>query len=117
MKTRLDEMNEQAIAFHHENPQVAKLFVKFTMEMIERGFKHYSVTGIFERIRWETDVADDHGRSTFKVNNNYKAWYGRRFMEVYPQYDGFFRTRERISEHKPATHLPELGPQDYEARW
>lgn len=116
MKTRAEEIDEQAKAFHHAHPEVARLFVRFTNEMIDRGFNHYSVAGIFERIRWETDVADSDGKSTFKLNNNYKQWYARRFMAAYPQHAGFFRTRARITENKPATNLPELGPEYYETR-
>ncbi len=112
-KTRKDEIDQQAADFSAANPLVAKLFVKFTFEAIRRGFKNYSVNAIFERIRWETDQADSDGRSTFKLNNNYRSWYARRFMYRYPEHDGFFRTRERISAHQDATDLPELTPEDF----
>ena len=110
MITRAEEMDAQAEAFHKANPEVARLFMHFTKQMISRGFRNYSVSAVFERIRWETDQADTEGRSSFKVNNNYKAWYARRFMEAFPEHDGFFRTRSRTSEKKKATNLPELTP-------
>jgi len=37
---------------------------------------------VFERIRWETDQADVDGRSTFKLNNNYRAFFARWFMDL-----------------------------------
>lgn len=114
MKTRAEEINEQAEAFHIKNPEVSRLFVIFTQQMIDRGFKHYSVAAIFDRIRWETDQADSNGGSTFKLNNNYKAWYARKFMEAFPEHDGFFRTRKRISEKQKATGLPELTPEFFD---
>ena len=114
--TRKNEIDEQAAAFSAANPQVSKLFVKFTIEAIERGFSNYSVNAIFERIRWESDSADGDGRSTFKINNNYRSWYARRFMQRYPHHAGFFRTRARISGDDPATGLPELTPHDYQER-
>ncbi len=55
--------------------------------MIDKGFKHYSVNAIFERIRWEIDAGGD-GISTFKLNNNYRAFYARRFHRMYPEHDG-----------------------------
>lgn len=113
-RTRADEMDEQAAAFSAAHPQVSKLFVQFTHEAIARGFKHYSVYAIFERIRWETDQADSDGRSTFKLNNNYRPWFARRFMERYPEHQGFFRTRHRTSEDSDATGQPELTPKDFE---
>lgn len=96
-----------------EHPTVWELFVRFTHERIRRGFRHYSVNAIFERIRWETDQADVEGKSTFKLNNNYRPFYARRFMRMYPQYDGFFRTRAQTSHYDPATDRPELGPSDF----
>lgn len=114
MITREEEINAQAEAFSDANPIVQRLFVRFTMEAISRGFTHYSSKSIFERIRWETDQADSDGQSTFKINNNYTSWYARRFMEIHPEHSGFFRTRDRISRKEPATNLPELTPADFE---
>ena len=101
MKTREEEMNEQAEEFHKKYPRVSILFVKFTKEIIARGYQHYSVNAIFERIRWETDVPDVNGKTQFKLSNNHRAWYARKFMETFPEYKGFFRTRPR----KSATQL------------
>lgn len=101
MKTREEEMNEQAEAFHKKYPRVSILFVHFTKEIMARGYKHYSVNAIFERIRWETDVPDVHGKTQFKLSNNHRAWYARKFMETYPEHKGFFRIRPR----KSATQL------------
>ena len=53
MKSRKEEMDEQAAAFSKQNPYVSVLFIKFTKEIISRGFKNYSVNAIFERIRWK----------------------------------------------------------------
>ena len=110
---RREEMRAQAKAFHKQHPEVWRLFCRFTREKIDAGFKHYSVNAIFERIRWETDVPDADGRSTFKLNNNFRAFYARAFMRSYPEFSGFFRTREQTSKDAPATGLPPLGPADY----
>ena len=110
---RLEELRSQCTAFHRKHPQVWDLFVKFSFEMISRGYRNYSVNAVFERIRWEIDAGGD-GTSTFKLNNNYRAFYSRRFMRTYPQFDGFYRIRRQASEDAGATNLPELGPSDYE---
>ena len=107
MKTREEEMNEQAEEFHKKYPRVSILFVKFTKEIIDRGYKHYSVNAIFERIRWETDVPDVNGKTQFKLSNNHRAWYARKFMETFPEYKGFFRTRPRISATQLANNKGE----------
>ena len=88
------------------------MFVRFTIEMIGRGFGNYSCNAIFERIRWEKDAGGD-GTTQFKLNNNYRALYARRFMKMFPKHEGFFRTREQISELKPATNMAELTPENF----
>ena len=108
--TREDEMREQVKAFHKAHPEVWDLFVRFTFEMIGKGYKNYSAQhGIFARIRWEKDAGGD-GSEIFKINNNYSAFYARRFMAAYPEHEGFFRTRKQTSGDERATHLPELTP-------
>lgn len=108
-KTRLDEMREQCVAFHEQHPEVWDMFVKFTFDMINRGFQNYSVNAIFQRIRWEIDAGGD-GVTMFKINNNHAPFYSRRFMKMYPAHDGFFRLRVQTSDDKEATNLPELTP-------
>jgi len=109
---RREEMKWQFEAFHYAHPRVWELFKKFTWERISRGFLHYSSKGIFERIRWETAVAET-GKQEFKLNNNFSAFYARTFMRIYPEYEGFFRTRKQISEDDEATCLAQLTPQDF----
>ncbi len=111
--SRRDEMAEQCTEFHRKHPEVWELFVQFSFDIIRKGFKNYSCNAIFERIRWEKDAGGDGG-AQFKLNNNYRALYARRFMQMYPEHEGFFRTREQTSSTKPPTHLPELTPAAYE---
>lgn len=112
-KTRNEEMREQCEAFHKAHPEVWDMFVHYTQLMINRGYKNYSAQSVVERIRWEKDVGGD-GESTFKINNNFVAFYSRRYMKVYPQHEGFFRLRRQVSNDADATKLPELTPRDYD---
>lgn len=111
--TRFEEMEDAAYAFHEENPKVWKLLHRFTMEKIRQGFKHYSVNGVFERIRWETN-AGANGPNQFKIGNNHRPFYARWWMEAHPRYKGFFLTRIQKSKFTPACGLPEIGPGDVE---
>ena len=110
---RLEEMRKQVTAYHEKHPEVWEMFEEFAFSMINRGFDNYSVNAIFERIRWEKDAGGD-GITQFKIGNNYRAFYARRFMKKHPQHEGFFRTRKQTSEGRNATHMPEMSPQDYE---
>jgi hypothetical protein len=104
MKSRLDELKEQAQQFHKDHPEVWDNFVKFTFDRIQKGYKNYSVYSIMERIRWDMSIGGD-GLTEFKINNNIRPFYARRFMKLYPECSGFFRIREQKSACKPATGL------------
>jgi len=110
---RLQEIKAQCQEYHNNHPEVWNLFVRFSGEVISKGYSNYSVNAIFERIRWEMDVGGN-GKSEFKINNNYRPLYARRFMRLYPDYDGFFRTRKQTSEDAPPTNRSELTPGDYD---
>lgn len=90
-RTRL----EQDFAdFHEKNPKVYELFKRFTFEAIRRGHKHFSSDAVVHRIRWETSVVTTTADVDWKINNNLTPYYARKFMQDYPMYKGFFRTRE-----------------------
>ena len=82
-------------AWHKDNPHVFELFCDFTSELINAGHKNYSAKGVFERIRWHTDV-DTSG--TFKLSNNYTPYYARLFHHYHPEHSGFFRLKKTKEE-------------------
>ena len=98
MNTRLDEMYRSFDSFDKENPVIWASFKKFAFDRINMGYKNYSVNGIFERIRWDTGHPYERD---FKMPNNHRPFYARKFMSLYPIYDGFFRTRTQKSALRP----------------
>lgn len=112
--SRWEEMRAEAIAFHVAHPEVWRLMVRFSFELIGRGFKKAGIGLVMERIRWETATPDVDIETQFKINNNHHAFYSRAFMRKYPEHDGFFRTRRQKSHDQPATGLPPLGPKDFD---
>ena len=110
---RYEEMRQQVAEFHRRHPEVWEMFVQFTFQMIDRGYKNYSVNAIFERIRWEKDIVCGDALTSFKLNISYRAFYSRRFMKMYTDHAGFFRTRQQTSEDQSATAMRELTPAYY----
>lgn len=110
---RQKQIEQAAREFHNNNPKVWLLFVKFTTEAINRGFKHFGAKAVMERVRWENSHADAMGRNEFTINNNYVAYYARWFGDVFPEYADFFRTRDLISKDVKPSKLPELTPEDF----
>lgn len=109
---RHDELQAAVTAFHKAHPFVWTLFDRFTRNRISLGFENYSAKAVFERIRWETDQAET-GESEFKLNNNFPAFYARRWMKMNPKHKGFFRTRTQTSKDSVAVNAHELTPQDF----
>ena len=89
-------LREKFEQFDHDNPHVWNLFKQFTFEAIRKGHRYFSIALVTERIRWEITVNTTDPE--FKLNNNYKAFYARKFHRDYPMYDGLFRTRPSVAD-------------------
>ena len=116
MSSRYDQMAKQCNEFDAAHPEVWRMFVKLTLDRIDKGFAHYSADAIFHRIRWEMALPIYELGKEFKLNDNYTAFYARAFMRMYPKHDGFFRTRKQISKRNGASPFPQLTPQFFDER-
>ena len=85
------QMRKEWEDFHRDHPRVFNLITRYALEGVRRGRKNGSINQIFEVIRWNHEIGTDD--QEFKLCNNHRAFYARLFMEEYPQYDGFFRTK------------------------
>lgn len=83
--------------FHQNNPNIYKLIMQFVQEARRRGFRHYSIKGIFERVRWHMNI-ETNSQEEFKLNNNYTSRYVRMIEQNHPELAGFFRTRELTAD-------------------
>lgn len=89
-ETDLERAAEDFVA---ANPHVWDRFVSLTFRLIEKGRDRAGVALIFERMRWDwfiRTVGDE-----FKLNNNHRAWFARRFHAKFPEHGRFFETRGR----------------------
>jgi len=91
MKTLFDKP-EAATRYDAKHPEIWEQFKKITFDLIRRGTKHYGAKAIFEIIRYHRII--EYGDDEFKCNNNYTAYYARKFMNIYPEHKGFFETRK-----------------------
>lgn len=58
-----------------------------------RGLKHYGVAAVFESIRYDWHIGL-LGDGEYRLNNNHRSLLARRIMELYPDLEDFFETRE-----------------------
>lgn len=111
-RNRREQIEQRSREWAAKHLEVGPLFDRFAKEKLAQGFKHYSASAVWHRIRWETPAGAD-GTAAFKLNNDYCPYFARKSMRTHPELRGFFRTRKLTSEDQPATDLPELGPEDF----
>lgn len=77
---------------------VEALFERFALELIGRGFKHYSSDAILHRIRWHYHV--EQGDRDFKCNDHWTSHLARWFIARHPEHKEFFELRALRHERK-----------------
>lgn len=109
--SRATDFAERFELFDAQYPQVWEMFLRFTFQVIHVGYQHHSADAVLHRVRWETglEVGPEH---EYKINNNFSAFYARKFHRAYPEHAGFFRTRismaDQTREHEdPSRRNPE----------
>lgn len=89
-----DERERQARLFRKSNPHIWSTFVDLVRETAEApGGNKFGVEMIWNVMRWKHHMTGEDG-TKFKLNNNYKSFFARWFMEEYPQYGEIFETRD-----------------------
>ena len=90
------------LAYDKENPQVWSAFDKFAKQVIATGREYFGAKAVMERVRWYSVV---EANDTFKVNNNWVAFYARKFGLKYPKHADFFRIRDSAADLLSSDHF------------
>lgn len=77
---------------HAENPDIYSIFCRFAFDAA-RVRDYFSAKAIMHRVRWYTSIEERN--SEFKIDDGWISHYARKFMEDYPQHEGFFEIRKR----------------------
>jgi hypothetical protein len=78
-------------AYHAENPEILDQLVGLAHQAQAAGRTHFGMKMLFEVLRWYTMV--EAKNDSFKLNNNWHAWYVRLIERDYPELRGFFEKR------------------------
>jgi hypothetical protein len=70
-------------------------------EIVMNGRKHASADALCHRIRAEMYIEGDDERNP-KLNNDFTAFYARKWQREYPQLASLFRTRAQPSKQRAA---------------
>lgn len=86
-------LEERFEEFHRANPHVYQELLKRALCLRERGVRRFGIAAIFEALRYE--AAMETGGDTWKLNNDYRAFYARLLMKNVVALNGFFEIREQ----------------------
>jgi hypothetical protein len=104
---KLDDRKQKWWEWHKKNPDVYKLFVKYSFEAINSGRRRYSQWAIINRIRWNKEV-ETTGCDEFKISNDHIAFYARLFHAHHPQYSDFFLVKQ-LKEEKEISQYEQIN--------
>tara|TARA_R100001463_G_scaffold43947_3_gene91514 strand:- start:27196 stop:27507 length:312 start_codon:yes stop_codon:yes gene_type:complete len=92
MKPSGEYTQENFVRYHRDNPHIWEGFIKYTMQVASKR-DYFSAKAVFHRMRWDTAIGEDG--ADYKLNDGWISHYARKFMDEFPQYEGFFQTRSR----------------------
>jgi hypothetical protein len=78
--------------------EVANLVIRYALQMKRRGWEHYGIEAIINRIRWEQALKHGPDGDGYKVNNNWKKRLAIWAMTRHDDLEGFFRLRDNSKE-------------------
>ena len=74
------------------HPKAMELYLRFSLELANRG-RHFGISLITERIRWECYI-EKLDRDEYKISNNHRAYIARWLIERHPGLANLIETRE-----------------------
>lgn len=93
--TETDHIEQAFNQFHKDHPEVYYALVRLAYEWRNAGGRKVGIATLYEKLRWEWHVSGLLDADGYKLNNNYKALYARKIMQLHPELDGIFEVRER----------------------
>lgn len=89
-----ESLEERFNAFHAANPHVYAHLRTLALKLAREG-KKAGIATIYEVLRYE-GIWQTTG-DTYKLNNDWRAFYSRMLMENEPELDGYFETRKQTA--------------------
>jgi hypothetical protein len=80
--------------FDSLNPHIWAKFKEITFRLIERKVPRISSKFVWEIVRYEAYMETDREEwNKYRLNNNFTAYYGRKFVDQYPEHKNKFEFR------------------------
>jgi hypothetical protein len=90
------------VKFHNNNPEVYSELLELARGILKRRRNRWSISSLFEVLRWQRLVnrQTDETLGSFKLSNNYRAFYARLLMLQEPELVDFFDCRESQADYQ-----------------
>ena len=85
--------------FHSQNPHVYDKLEQLALQLRSSGVTRWGIKALWEVCRYELVLRTSSSARSFRLNNNYTAYYARLLMERCPDLAGFFETRQHRGDH------------------
>lgn len=85
--------------FHTKNPHVYRMLASLALELRRTGIRQWGIKSLYETCRYEIQIQTRSSATTFRLNNNFTAYYARLLMKSIPELRGFFKTRRHRGDH------------------
>lgn len=82
------------------NPHIYTALRRFALEAKHAGRPRIGIKMLYERVRWYTTI--EARNDSFKLNNNWHAYYARKLMHDEPELAGFFELRRSKADAEVA---------------
>lgn len=99
--------HENFVRFDNANPEVYAMFCHFALHARTKKEK-FSAKCVFHRMRWEADI--ETTESEYKIDDGWISHYARKFMDDYPEHEGFFELRQRLNSYHNRRFIPPPMP-------
>ncbi|MEM1212977.1 MAG: hypothetical protein AAGI68_11855 [Planctomycetota bacterium] len=80
--------------FDDQHPEVYRAFCRIVEQLLQRRRTHYSADAILHVIRYETAISGADVEP-YKINNDYAAFYARKWLAEHPAHPAFFALRKQ----------------------
>jgi hypothetical protein len=85
--------------FHSQNPHVYEKLEQLALQLRRSGVSRWGIKALWEVCRYELVLRTGSNARSFRLNNNYTAYYARLLMERNAELTDFFEVRHHRGEH------------------
>ena len=93
MREHADKFTEEFLQYLPDNLHVFTAFEREALQVVQRGWRHYSARTIIHVLRHHSALQEVNGEG-WKINDHVSPYLGRLFTLVHPQHAGLFEFRE-----------------------